>query len=79
MRFTNEDSWDRATWMLVGTGLLYASIAGFTSGLTATALFIAGSVAIGTGIIGYCPAYAAFGISTKKAVRAGHCPNCAGE
>jgi Protein of unknown function (DUF2892) len=76
MRFTNESTWDRATRMLTGIVLLYASIGGFVSGLAATALIVAGTLALGTGIIGYCPAYAALGLSTPKIVQAGHCPNC---
>jgi DUF2892 family protein len=79
MRFTNENTWDRATRMLAGIVLLSASVGGFASGLAGTALIVAGTLALGTGIIGYCPAYAALGISTHKTVKAGHCPNCESE
>jgi DUF2892 family protein len=39
------------------------------------ALFVVGAIALGTGIVGWCPAYTLFGISTVK-TPAGHCPNC---
>jgi thioredoxin family protein/DUF2892 family protein len=34
-----------------------------------------GAIALGTGIVGWCPAYTLFGISTVK-TPAGHCPHC---
>src|ERR1035437_7070532 len=75
MRFANEGGWDRAVRMLGGIFVLYAGWAGFVSGAPGIVLIVAGSVALATGIVGWCPAYMAFGVSTRK-VPAGHCPNC---
>lgn len=76
MTFFNESSGDRAVRMLVGI-LLVATGWSLTSGLVGAALMIVGAVALGTGIVAWCPAYTAFGISTRR-VPAPHCPSCAG-
>jgi DUF2892 family protein len=74
MRFLNEGQSDRAVRMLAGVVLL---VAGWMLALNAlgVALFVVGAIALGTGIVGWCPAYTLFGISTVK-MPAGHCPNC---
>jgi hypothetical protein len=41
-------------------------------------LFVLGAVALGTGLVGWCPAYTLFEISTIK-TPAGDCPNCDAE
>ena len=65
MTFLNESNGDRALRMLAG--LLLASAGwSLTSGVLATALMVVGAVALGTGILGWCPAYALFGISTRR-------------
>jgi hypothetical protein len=60
--------------MLAGILLLAA---GWVLSLSAfgTALLLIGAIALGTGIVGWCPAYLLFDISTLKSP-AGHCPNC---
>lgn len=45
--------------------VLYAT--GVVTGTTATILLIAGIIFLLTGIAGYCPIYAAFGIGKKQA------------
>ena len=74
MKFLNEGQADRAVRMLVGIVLV---VAGWMLALNAlgVALFVVGAIALGTGIVGWCPAYTLFGISTVK-TPAGHCPNC---
>ena len=74
MRFLNEGQSDRAVRMLAGIVLVGAGwmLALNTLGV---ALFVIGAIALGTGIVGWCPAYTLFGISTVK-TPAGHCPNC---
>ena len=72
----NESNGDRAVRMLVGI-LLAAAGWGLASGLLGVALMGVGAVALGTGIVGWCPAYTAFGLSTRR-VAAGHCPRCEG-
>jgi DUF2892 family protein len=74
MRFLNEGQSDRAVRMLAGIVLV---VAGWMLALNtlSVAFFAIGVVALGTGIVGWCPAYTLFGISTVK-TSAGHCPNC---
>jgi hypothetical protein len=74
MRFLNEGQSDRSMRMLAGIVLVGAGwmLALNTLGV---ALFAIGAIALGTGIVGWCPAYTLFGISTVKTPVA-HCPNC---
>ena len=74
MRFLNEGQWDRSTRIFAGIVLV---VAGWMLALNTlgVALFAIGAVALGTGIVGWCPAYTLFGISTVK-TPAGHCPSC---
>lgn len=75
MTFLNEGQSDRGVRMLAGIVLL---IAGWlTSHALGVALFVIGAIALGTGIVGWCPAYSLFGVSTLERP-AGHCPNCDG-
>lgn len=74
MRFLNEGQSDRAVRLLAGIVLV---VAGWMVALHAlgVALFVIGAIVLGTGVVGWCPAYTLFGISTVK-TPAGHCPNC---
>jgi DUF2892 family protein len=74
MKFLNEGQRDRSMRMLAG---IVVVAAGWTLASTAlgVALFAVGAIVLGTGIVGWCPAYTLFGISTVK-TPAGHCPNC---
>ena len=69
MRFANEGSADRAIRMLVGIVLLYAALDGFAPGTIGVVMMAVGAVALATGIIGYCPAYTLFHLSTRHAAR----------
>jgi hypothetical protein len=55
-----------------------ASIAGVVSGALGFVAIVVSAIAFGTGIVGWCPAYTVFGVSTRK-IAAGHCPNCAAD
>lgn len=74
MRFLNEGQSDRAVRMLAGIVLV---VAGWMLALNtlSVAFFAIGAIALGTGIVGWCPAYTLFGTSTVK-TPAGHCPSC---
>jgi hypothetical protein len=74
MTFANEGESDRGVRMLGGI-LLLAAGWGLASGALGLVLMAAGFVALATGIVGWCPAYRAFRISTRKAP-AENCPKC---
>jgi Inner membrane protein YgaP-like, transmembrane domain len=75
MTFLNEGQRDRAGRMLGGIALLSLGLAGVASGALEIVLIAAGALALGTGIVGWCPAYSVLGVSTRRAPT-GHCPNC---
>ncbi|MES1254570.1 MAG: DUF2892 domain-containing protein [Acidobacteriota bacterium] len=66
MNFVNEGTWDRGGRTVVGILLIAAGWAGLVSGALGVVLIVVGAVALGTGIIGWCPAYTVCGISTRK-------------
>ena len=74
MTFLNEGQADRGVRMLAGILLIGA---GWALSLNAlgVVLVAVGAIALGTGLVGWCPAYSLLGISTVK-TPAGHCPNC---
>lgn len=70
--FTNEAAWDRALRILVGLILLYLGWAGVVGGTLGVVFMILGFLLLVTGVVGYCPAYALFGVSTcPKTPKAG--------
>ncbi len=62
--FTNEAAWDRALRILAGLILLYLGWAGVVGGTLGVVFKILGFLPLLTGVVGYCPAYALFGVST---------------
>lgn len=64
--FTNEATWDRVVRVMLGIVLLYLGWAGVVGGTAGLVLKIVGFLPLATGIVGYCPAYALFGVSTCK-------------
>ena len=65
MTFMNEGVLDRVIRMLAAVALGYA--AWITWPGTAAIVFLAiGAIAFVTGLVGWCPAYAVFDLSTKK-------------
>jgi hypothetical protein len=77
MTFLNEGSGDRGVRMLAGMVLVAGGWA-LSLNTLGVVLFVCGAIALATGIVGWCPAYSLFGVSTVKAP-AGHCPNCESE
>lgn len=59
----NEATWDRIARIVVGAVLIVAGF-GFIDGALGTFLGAFGFVPLATGLIGWCPLYALFGIST---------------
>jgi hypothetical protein len=65
MKFTNESGWGRIARIVVGAGLLYLGWSGIVEGGLGDFLKIIGFVPLITGIVGWCPLYAAFGLRTN--------------
>lgn len=63
---TNESTADRIIRAVLGIALLVLGLGGFVTGTLGTVLIIIGALALGTGLIGFCPLYALLKISTKK-------------
>ena len=66
MRFTNEAAWDRIARIVLGAVLLYLGWSGTVEGGLGDFLRVFGLVPLITGVVGWCPIYAAFGFSTNK-------------
>ncbi len=76
MNFANEGTWDRGMRMTGGTLLLAAGWSGLVaSGMLGLVLSVVGFVVLATGLVGWCPAYTVFSISTRNGP-AGRCPSC---
>jgi hypothetical protein len=69
MTFINEAAWDRAIRILAAIALAYAAWMTWP-GTTSIVSLVIGTIALVTGLVGWCPAYALFGISSKKKVSA---------
>jgi hypothetical protein len=69
MKFINEANSDRIGRVVLGIGLLYLSWSGTVDGGLGTALQIIGFVQLITGLVGWCPIYAIFGLRTNSADR----------
>jgi hypothetical protein len=65
--FQNLSTPDRLLRILLGIALLALGWSGAVGGVTAIALRVFGVVPLVTGILGWCPFYALFGISTRRA------------
>ena len=76
MAFMNEGTSDRVSRILAGIALGCAAWvtwpASVMSGpsVGSIALLVLGAIAFVTGLVGWCPAYALFEVSTKKRARA---------
>lgn len=76
MTFMNEGTWDRVVRILAGIALGYAAwitwarTASTVSrpGAVSVVFLVIGVIALVTGLVGWCPAYAVFNFSTKKRV-----------
>jgi hypothetical protein len=69
MTFTNEGIWDRVIRIVLAFALGYAAWVTWPAAISFVTLVI-GAIALVTGLFGWCPAYALFGISTRKKVAA---------
>ena len=68
----NVGSWDRFIRMLIGIGLLAITVIG-----PKTALGFIGFLPFLSAVVGWCPVYLIFGISTRERKDPGRsCPNC---
>jgi hypothetical protein len=65
MTFMNEGWWDRVIRMLAAVALGYAAWITWP-GTAAIVFLVIGAIALVTGLVGWCPAYAVFHLSTKK-------------
>jgi CHASE2 domain-containing sensor protein len=76
MAFMNEGTWDRVVRILAGVALGYAAWTTWPAsvmsrpGAVSIAFLAIGAIAFVTGLVGWCPAYALFDVSTKKRVGA---------
>ena len=62
----NEGPVDRIIRVVVGIALLVLGFAGIASGIWMWIATILGAILLVTGIVGFCPLYALFKISTAK-------------
>jgi hypothetical protein len=63
----NEASWDRIVRVLLGAVLLYLGFGGVIGGTLSIVVGIVGLISLLTGLIGWCPIYALFKMSTNHA------------
>ncbi|MEX1280707.1 MAG: DUF2892 domain-containing protein [Acidimicrobiia bacterium] len=66
MGFVNEAGWDRIARIVLGIVLLWLGWGGVVTGTWGTVLGIVGFVPLITGLFGWCPLYALFGVRTNK-------------
>jgi hypothetical protein len=72
MTFMNEGTWDRLIRILAGIALGYAAWMTWPASLmsrpaaVSIVFLVIGAIALVTGLVGWCPAYALFDVSTKK-------------
>lgn len=66
MSFVNEAGWDRVLRVVLGIVLLYLGWAGVVSGGLGVVLGIVGVILLLTGLVGWCPLYSLFKISTRQ-------------
>ncbi len=70
MKFTtNEATIDRIIRIALGIGLAAFAVAGTVTTPLLYVVWIVSAIALVTGIVGFCPLYALFGISTRRAAR----------
>lgn len=62
----NEAGWERALRITLGVALLALGWSGMVGGTLGLAFKWLGFVPLATGLIGWCPLYSVFGISTCK-------------
>ena len=63
----NEARWDRAVRIVLGIALLALGFGGVIPGTVGIVVGVIGLIPLLTGLIGWCPLYAPFHFSTKRA------------
>ena len=61
----NEAGWDRALRVLLGIVLLTLGWGGVVDGALGVVFQVGGFLPLVTGLVGWCPAYDLFGVSTR--------------
>ena len=67
MTFVNEGLWDRLIRLIIGLALGYVAWTTWP-GTAAVVYSVIAIIALITGLVGWCPAYALFRFSTRKKV-----------
>ena len=76
MTFINEGVWDRVSRIVAGITLAYAAWMTWPTSIMSHAgavsfvLLVIGATAMVTGLVGWCPVYALFGVSTNRRIGA---------
>ncbi len=65
----NESTPDRIVRVILGVVLAAVAITGAASGALAVVAWVLAAVMLVTGVVGFCPLYAIFRISTRSAAR----------
>jgi hypothetical protein len=65
----NESTPDRIIRVIIGVVLAALAISGIATGALAIVAWVLAAVMLVTGIVGFCPLYAIFRISTRSASR----------
>ncbi|MDH4141674.1 MAG: DUF2892 domain-containing protein [Chloroflexota bacterium] len=63
----NESPLDRFVRIVAGLGLAGLAIAGLVTAPIAYAAWLVAAILLVTGIVGFCPLYALFHVSTRRA------------
>jgi hypothetical protein len=77
MTFINEGLWDRLIRIIAGIALGYAAWITWVpasvmspTGIIGIVFLVTGAIVLVTGLVGWCPVYAFFDVSTNKRVGA---------
>ena len=65
----NESPADRIIRIVLGVILAALAITGVATGAHATVAWVVAAIALVTGVVGFCPLYAIFRVSTKATAR----------
>ncbi|MEJ2679021.1 MAG: DUF2892 domain-containing protein [Gemmatimonadota bacterium] len=66
MSYMNEAGWDRVLRIIAGIVLLVLGFGGFIGGPVGTIVGIVGFIPLLTGLVGWCPLYAALRFRTNR-------------
>jgi hypothetical protein len=70
MKFgTNEGTIDRVIRIVVGIALAAVALAGAVSAPWLYVMWVVAAIALVTGVVGFCPLYVLFRVSTRPAAR----------